>query len=187
LQGRASFFGTHYSGFYGFYWQADQMLFREHSHEEPALLAKGPSDGKSVVDGKSGKSLSEPIPATKSKLSDQGLYLFSLFAYSPKYNNILPFYFHTGLVYKGLIPTRDRDQLMAVFGFGQYSFYNIEALQQKGNVNQPNYTAVLEVDYRIQINKWAFFQPYLQYIIQPNGTGAIENATILGFATGAVF
>lgn len=163
------------------------MLFREHSHEEPALLAKGPSDGKSVVDGKSGKSLSEPIPATKSKLSDQGLYLFSLFAYSPKYNNILLFYFHTGLVYKGLIPTRDRDQLMAVFGFGQYSFYNIEALQQKGNVNQPNYTAVLEVDYRIQINKWAFFQPYLQDIIQPNGTGAIENATILGFATGAVF
>jgi hypothetical protein len=54
------------------------MLFREHSHEEPALLAKGPSDGKSVVDGKSGKSLSETIPETKSKLSDQGLYLFSL-------------------------------------------------------------------------------------------------------------
>ena len=52
---------------------------------------------------------------------------------------------------------------------------------------QPNYTAVLEVDYRIQINKWAFFQPYLQYIIQPNGTSAIENATILGFETGVIF
>ena len=76
---------------------------------------------------------------------------------------------------------------MAAFGFGQYSFFNIEALQAKGNVNQPNYTAVLEVDYRIQINKWAFFQPYLQYIIQPNGTGAIENATILGFETGVIF
>ena len=50
---------------------------------------------------------------------------------------------------------------------------------------QPNYTAVLEVDYRIQINKWAFFQPYLQYII--NGTSAIENATILGFETGVIF
>ena len=30
---------------------------------------------------------------------------------------------------------------MAAFGFGQYSFYNIEALQQRGTVNQPNYTA----------------------------------------------
>ena len=186
-QQNTSFFGTPYPGFYGFYWQADQMLFREPLPEEPAPLANGPSDGKSVADGKSGKSLSEPVPITKPKLSDQGLYLFSLFTYSPKYNNILPFYFHTGLVYKGLIPTRDNDQLMVAFGFGQYSFYNVEALQQKGNVNQPNYTAVLEVDYRIQISKWAFFQPYLQYIIQPNGTGAIENATILGFETGVIF
>ena len=83
------------------------MLFREPSPEEPAPLANGPSDGKSVADGKLGKSLSEPVPATKPKLSDQGLYLFSLFTYSPRYNDILPFYFHTGLVYKGLIPTRD--------------------------------------------------------------------------------
>jgi carbohydrate-selective porin OprB len=186
-QDNNSFFGTPYSGFYGFYWQIDQMLFREPSPEEPAPLAKGPSDGKSVADGKSGKSFKEPVPTTKPKLSDQGLSFFSLFTYGPKYNNILPFYFHTGLVYKGLIPTRDDDQLMAVFGFGQYSFFNIQALQAAGNVNQPNYTAVLEVDYRIQINKWAFFQPYLQYIIQPNGTGAIENATVLGFETGVIF
>ena len=164
------------------------MFFREASpEEEPAPLAKGPSDGKSLAEPQSGKSFKEPVAPKKPKLSDQGLYFFSLFVYSPKYNNILPFYFNTGLVYKGLIPTRDEDQLMAAFGFGQYSFFNIEALQQRGNVNQPNYTAVLEIDYRIQINKWAFFQPYLQYIIQPNGTGAIENATILGFETGVIF
>ena len=186
-QDNASFFGAHYSGFYGFYWQVDQMLFREPSHEEPASLAKTPPDRRSVADGDSGKSLSEPVPAIKSKLSNQGLYLFSLFTYAPKYNNILPFYFHTGLVYKGLIPTRDNDQLMAVFGFGQYSISNIQAFQREGNVNQPNYTAVLEVAYRIQINKWAFFQPYLQYITQPNGTGEIENATILDFETGIAF
>ena len=100
----------------------------------------------------------EPVPEKKPKLSEQGLYFFSLFTYF-KYNNILPFYFHTGLVYRGLLPTRDNDQLMAVFGFGQYSFFNIEALQAAGNVNQPNYTAVLEVDYRIQLNKWAWIQP----------------------------
>jgi len=182
-QDNNSFFGTPYSGFYGFYWQIDQMLFREPSEPAPRLQP----DAKSVVDDKSGKTFKEPVPPSKPKLSDQGLSFFSLFTYAPKYNNILPFYFHTGLVYKGLIPTRDNDQLMAAFGFGQYSFFNIEALQEKGNVNQPNYTAVLEVDYRIQINKWAFFQPYLQYIIQPNGTGAIENATILGFETGVIF
>ena len=55
-QQNTSFFGAHYPGRYGFYWQVDQMLFREPSPEEPAPLAKGPSDGKSVADGKSGKS-----------------------------------------------------------------------------------------------------------------------------------
>ena len=163
------------------------MLFREPSPEAAAPLAKGPSDGKSVADGKSGKEVQETVVEKKPKLSEQGLYFFSLFTYAPKYNNILPFYFHTGLVYRGLIPRRDNDQLMAAFSYGQYSFYNIQALQQQGNVNQPNYTGVLEVDYRIQLNKWAWVQPYLQYIIQPNGTGAIENATILGVMAGVTF
>jgi carbohydrate-selective porin OprB len=181
-----SFFGANYDGRYGFYWQADQMLFRESSPEAP-VLAKGPSDGKSTVSASEGKSFKDKVLTEPAKLSEQGLYAFNLVTYAPKYNNILPFYFHTGLVYKGLIPTRDNDQLMAAFSFGQYSFYNIEALQEAGNVNQPNYTAVLEIDYRIQINKWAFFQPFFQYIIQPNGTGAIENASILGFETGLVF
>jgi len=181
-----SFFGANYDGRYGFYWQADQMLFRESSPEAP-VLAKGPSDGKSTVSASEGKSFKDKVLTEPAKLSEQGLYAFNLVTYAPKYNNILPFYFHSGLVYKGLIPTRDNDQLMAAFSFGQYSFYNIEALQEAGNVNQPNYTAVLEIDYRIQINKWAFFQPFFQYIIQPNGTGAIENASILGFETGLVF
>ena len=88
-QQNTSFFGTPYPGFYGFYWQVDQMLFRELvARKNLHLIANRPSDGKSVADGESGKSLSEPVPATKPKLSDQGLYLFSLFTYSPKYNNI---------------------------------------------------------------------------------------------------
>jgi len=184
-----SFKGAQYDGRYGFYWQVDQMLFRESSPEVP-VLAKGPSDGKSVVESKSvndGKTFQDKVLTEPAKLSEQGLYAFNLVTYAPKYNNILPFYFHSGLVYKGLIPTRDNDQLMLAFSFGQYSFYNIEALQAAGNVNQPNYTGVLEIDYRIQINKWAYFQPYFQYIVQPNGTGAIENASILGFQTGLVF
>jgi porin len=183
---RNSFNGTYNWGQYGFYWQFDQMLYREPSPEEPAPMAKGPSDGKSVA---SGKSFKEPVPVTtsKPKLKDQGLNLFSLFTFAPKYNNILPFYFHVGLNYKGLIPTRDKDQLMFAVGYGQYSFLNIENLQARGNPNQPNYTTVLEWGYRIQINDWAFFQPFVQYLIQPNGTGAVANATVLGFQYGVVF
>ncbi len=67
-----SFNGTYNWGQYGFYWQADQMLFREPSPEEPAPLAKGPSDGKSTVDSKSGKSFKAPVkpnPSSPSRVS----------------------------------------------------------------------------------------------------------------------
>jgi len=168
-----SFNGTSNPGQYGFYWQADQMLFREPSPEEPAPMGKGPSDG---------KSFKAPIETGKPKPSKQGLYTFNLVSFAPKYNNLYPFYFQTGLVYQGLIPTRDEDKMMFSLAYGSYSYANIENLQANGNSNQPNYSLVLEWDYRIQINKWAYFQPFIQYFVQPNGTGAVQNATVLGFA-----
>lgn len=179
-----SFNGTSNYGQYGFYFQFDQMLFREPSAEEAAPLGKGPSDGKTVAEGKSFKT---PIPTTEPKLSKQGLRMFNLVTFAPKYNNLFPFYFQSGLVYEGLIPTRDEDLTMFSIAYGSYSSYNIQNLQEDGVVNQPNYTIFLEWGYRIQINKWAFFQPFAQYSIQPAGTGAVGNATILGFYTGVNF
>jgi carbohydrate-selective porin OprB len=185
--GNNSFFGERYAGQYGFYGQADQQLFREPS-PEVEVMAKGPSDSKSVVDDKSGKSFKEPVSMEKPKLSKQGLYMFNLVTFAPKYNNILPFYFHTGFSYVGLIPGRDEDQTLLAFGYGSYSFSNIENLQENvGNVNQPNYTAVLEAGYRIQLNKWLYTQPFVQYIIKPNGTGNVQNATILGVQSSVIF
>ncbi|MEI6070698.1 MAG: carbohydrate porin [Verrucomicrobiae bacterium] len=178
---KKSFLGTTGYGQYGMYIQADQMLFREAS---PAPLAKGPSDGKSVADGKDFKS---PVAPEKPKLSNQGLSMFSLVTLAPKYNNLFPFYFHTGLVYTGLIPHRDEDLTIVSVAYGSYSYNNIENLQNTGNTNQPNYTMFLEAGYRIQINSWAFVQPFAQYEIRPAGTGIVQNATILGFYTGLVF
>lgn len=182
---RNSFNGTYNYGQWGLYWQADQMLFREPPPEESAPMSKGPSDGKSTVSD--GKSLKEPVAPSKPKLSKQGLYTFNLISFAPKYNNLYPFYFQSGLVYEGLIPTRDKDKLMFAIAYGAYSQFNIDSLQQRGNVNQPNYSIVLEWDYRIQINEWAYFQPFVQYFIQPNGTGAVQNATILGFTYAVAF
>lgn len=155
------------------YWQADQQLFRERSPEEPVLSAKGPSDGKSALP-------SRPKP------NDQGLYLFSLFNFAPEFNSNIPFYFHTGLVYRGLIPTRDQDQAGVGLAYGNYSASKRIADEEAGRPVQ-SFEGVLEFDYRIQINKWAYFQPMLQYILQPGGTGLIKNATVIGFQTGVVF
>lgn len=178
-----SFNGTYQYGQYGFYFQADQMLYREPS-PEPAPLAKGPSDGKSIA---SGKDFKEPVAMEKPKLSKQGLSMFNLLSYAPKYNNPFPFYFQSGLVYTGLIPHRDADQTIFSVAYGSYSYQNIQNLQNTGKVNQPNYTMFLEGGYRIAINEWAFLQPFIQYEIRPAGTGAVANATILGFYTGLTF
>ena len=176
-----SYFGENYDQKLLFYWQADQQLYREPSPEAPT--PPGLSDGKSVADG---KELKETVKPSKPKLNEQGLYFFSLINFAPKYNNPLPFYFQTGLVYKGIIPGRDQDQLGVAFAYGNYSYYKQLADESRGRATQV-YEAVLEFDYRIQVNKWLYAQPVLQYIIRPNGTGLVENATVLGFQLGVIF
>ena len=160
-------------GKYGFYWQADQMLWRE-----PSPSAALPSGD--------GKTLKTPT-ASKPKLNDQGLRWFSFFTFAPPNNNAMPFYFHTGLIYKGLIPGRDQDQTGVAFALGNYSYDKIQADYRAGRTVHQTYEGVLEFDYRIQINKWAFVQPFLQYVIRPNGTGLVQNATVLGLHFGVDF
>ena len=133
---------------YGFYWQADQMVYREHS--------------------------------SSNKLSEQGLRLFSLFTYAPTYNGTYPFYAQGGLVYEGLIPKRNKDELYGGLGVGTYDKTN------KKNTNR-DYTMVLEGGYKFRINGWSFASPYIQYLIQPDGSQNIANATILGIQTGITF
>jgi carbohydrate-selective porin OprB len=178
-----SFNGTSNYGQYGFYFQADQMLYREPS-PEPEPMAKGPSDGKSIA---SGKDFKQAVSTEAPKLSKQGLSMFNLVSIAPEYNNLFPFYFQTGLVYTGLIPHRDADQTIFSVAYGSYSSNNIDRQQNNGNVNQPNYTMFLEGGYRVAINDWAFLQPFIQYEIRPSGAGNVQNATILGFYTGRTF
>lgn len=174
---KPSFNGTDNYGQYGFYFQADQMVYREPTPTEETPLAKGPSDA---------KSFKQPV-ADAPKLSEQGLSVFNLLTFAPKYNNTFPFYFHSGLVYTGLIPGRDKDQTLFSIAYGSYSTANIEALQTRGVANQPNYTIFLEGGYRVAINNWAFVQPFVQYVVRPSGAANVQNATILGFSTGVTF
>jgi len=177
-----SFNGDTNDGRWAFYWQADQMIYRAPSREQQTSLDPVPGDGKSVSDGKEA-----PVLKLKPKLSDKGLYFFSLFEYAPEFNNPLPFYFHAGLIYKGLIPTRDKDQLGFAIAYGNYSFDKIQADYSRGLGVHQTYEGVFEWDYRIQVNNWSYAQPVVQYIFRPNGTGLIGNATVIGFQLGVIF
>lgn len=157
------------------YWQADQQIFREPTAGPASPLAKGPSDGKTAV-----------VEAAKPKKCDQGLSLFSLINFAPSDNNNIPFYFQTGLVYKGLIPSRDADQVGVALAYGSYSFDKQVVDEGRGRPVQ-TYEGVLEFDYRVQLNKWASVQPSLQYILRPGAAGLTPNATVLGFQAGVTF
>lgn len=182
-----SFFGQNYDGKYGFYWQADQMVFREPSPRPDAPLARGGEGAPSPSGPADGKSFKEPVSTEKPKLNEQGLYAINLVSYAPKYDNLVPFFFYTGLVYKGLIPTRDQDQLGIAFSYGNYSYYKIQAEQDAGKTVHQTYEALVEADYRFQVTKFAYVQPFWQYIIRPNGTGLVENANIFGLHMGVNF
>ena len=82
---------------WGLYWQADQRLYavKEESRE---------SDGTVVT-----------------KVTKKGLYTFNAAAATTPQNCIMPYYFHTGLVYRGLIPRRSEDMMGVVASYGFYS------------------------------------------------------------------
>lgn len=165
--------GTPATGQYGFYFQADQMLYREPS----APLEDPTPTGKDFTAHKTTTEAAHPA----SDLSPEGLKAFNLLTFAPGYAkaNVFPFYFQTGLVYTGLLPTRDLDLSMISLGYGAY---------QRGD-DAPNrtYTAVLEAAYRYQINGWSYAQPFVQYFVRPDGTTNVQNATVLGFSVGVVF
>jgi len=93
----------------------------------------------------------------------------------------VPFQINAGLVYTGPLPGRDEDVLMAGLASGQI------ADAETGGPTGNGWEAVLEVGYRIQLPGTAFFQPNLQWILQPGGEGGIPNALVLGAQMGVSF
>jgi porin len=92
---------------WGLYLQADQRLY----------AAREASSAPVSLDGKN------PVAPSMVASKTKGLYMFNEFSYTPGQNNAIPFYFQTGLVYKGLIPHRDKDSVGIALGAGFYSSY----------------------------------------------------------------
>jgi len=166
----------------GMYFQADQRLY---AVKEAAPAA--PSMSKNPVDSKN------PAPAAAPAVSKtRGLYSFNMFTFSDPQNVALPFYFQSGLVYKGLLDARPLDQMGACFGAGFYSNYYNEYLDKTrvtGRPNVPHYssTGVLEAFYCIQVNKWASLQPFAEWLVNPAGNGTVDNDLILGASVKCLF
>ena len=123
----------------------------------------------------------------KSPGSDQGLTLWSSLVLSPQQNIAkLPFQANAGVVYKGLIPTREQDYTIFGLVYGKFSNNYARTVAAAGN-GYPQYEMVLEWGYRINFTKFAYVQPDLQWVINPGGTGRIPNALVLGAQMSVVF
>jgi porin len=119
--------------------------------------------------------------------SDSGLVAFGTVACAPQPNiSIIPFQLSGGALYQGLIPDRPKD--MSIFGVihgdlsGDYADAAISPLG-----GRPVSETDLEIGYRVQVTDFAYFQPDVQYIVSPGGTGNISNALILGLQIGLNF
>lgn len=123
----------------------------------------------------------------ESKNSDQGLTLFAAAGYYPQEEiSIVPFQINLGLNYKGLIPGRDNDRSMLHFVYGKLSDDYAEATLVPGG-NRAESEKVLEAAHRFQITPWCYFQPDVQWVIDPGGTGDIDNALVIGAQMGFTF
>jgi porin len=155
---------------WGFYWILDQMLYREAAGLAVTIATSG-RDGKSVA--------RKEVVQTEAKPSDQGLGWFGRIAFEPQNRNFVSFYFDTGLVYTGLIPTRDEDQVGVGFVYAQLTNGARRTLELEGSRGVGAEMA-LEFTYKAILTPWLYVQPDAQFIINPGGTQDLRNAFVIG-------
>ncbi len=151
----------------GFYAMIDQKLY---SAPEKSTT---PSQGGNPENG--GK---DPLPSNTAS-SSKGLSSFVRVGFSPEQSSPNSLYTDGGLVYTGLIPTRDQDKLGLAFGFAKVG----EGMVANGlaqGISDPSFEAVAELSYAVQLTPAVSIQPDLQYILHPGGSQQYGNALVVG-------
>lgn len=109
---------------------------------------------------------------------EQGLTPWAVVTYAPQQSlNINPVFVGTGLVYQGLVPTRDADVTAIGFYYGKLSRHIESASSEK----------VLELNYTLQLANFFYVRPDLQFIFNPSGDSHISNAIVAGGEIGITF
>jgi porin len=118
--------------------------------------------------------------------SDQGLHLFGTLAYTSQQEPaLIPFHTSFGAQYVGPFSRRTEDRLIFGTTYGKLSGdYADEQERLRPRLGRPDYEWIFELGYRIQVTKFAYVQPDVQYVAQPGGTGNIPDATVIGMQFG---
>ncbi|MFM8657130.1 MAG: carbohydrate porin [Chthoniobacterales bacterium] len=97
---------------------------------------------------------------------------------APQRSSSVGFIVQSGLVYAGLLPTRDSDSVGLAFGWDQES--QGEAATLTGSTR--GLEMIFELSYEAQLSPWMSLQPDVQFVFQPGGSTAIPNALVLGLS-----
>ena len=118
---------------------------------------------------------------------DEGLTLFMTFAYSAQDQvAIMPVQSTFGANYKGLLAGRPDDRTVLFVTYGGYSDAYSDNQSGTGG-SAVDYEMVIELGHRVQVTKYAYIQPDVQWVKHPGGTGNIDDAVVVGVQFGASF
>ena len=114
--------------------------------------------------------------------TDQGLGLFCRLGMLHGNHNRLSEFYSGGFQYKGLLPERDND----VLGFAFTALRTSD--EYRSFVDDTFGTeTVYEAYYSFQVNKWLAITPDVQYINNPGGARAVDDAIVLGLRAQMAF
>lgn len=129
--------------------------------------------------------------ADKEDPAQQGLVGFFRLTGAPPDRNLTEFSIDGGLVYKGLIPTRDYDSIALAGSYLKMS-EDIRSGQETVNAVAPgffpddslvDYEAVVELSYKAQMTAWWTLHASVQRAIHPGGSAAIPDAWVFILAS----
>jgi porin len=125
--------------------------------------------------------------------SHRGFGIAGSFLVSPDQSiSQMPYFFTVALVTRGIFPSRPVDIIGLGIVYGHFSndLQNFQrgAQQLDPNVGVQSHETAVELTYRLALLKSAlYFQPDLQYVFRPGGTGRIPDALVLGAQVGVNF
>ncbi len=110
----------------------------------------------------------------------RGLVAWAVFQYDPNENLAeMPIFVNGGLLFNAPFASRADDVICFGVAYGKYS-------DDLPAPRAGSYEAIFEINYKFQINRFAFIQPNLQYVLNTGG-GAYPDAVVLGIQYGMSF
>lgn len=116
----------------------------------------------------------------------RGLSTFFVMELFPENYNKIPLFYDTGIIYRGLVPSKPRDYIALGYAYGRFS-RRLQAKEAAQGLAVQKYEAIVELNYCFYVTHWLFIQPDIQYVIKPNGYSSIPNAWVFGAQTSLEF